>query len=207
MEDLEFENCEFIGEGLTTYNEPIHRSTARNIRLKNCAVNSFYGSGAVFDDVTVDGLRTSRSPVILWACAFRHVVLSGKCGGFLFNRNIGHDTPRRNAAFHADNDKFYSSVDWALDISKLETSGMEIRGTIPSQLIRRNPDKHFIMTRAVALSGDWKNYEPFYSFDIGISVFLESGADDELLVAPCRSKHFKQEVEYYHRLKSAGLVT
>lgn len=63
------------------------------------------------------------------------------------------------------------------------------------------------MTRPVALAGDWKAYEPFDSFQIAVSSFLNSGADDEVFVAARRSKHFKKEVEYFHRLKSAGLVS
>jgi hypothetical protein len=206
LQDLEFVNCEFIGEGLTTYGAPLNRSTMRNVRLTNCAVNSFFGSGAIFDGILVDGLRTSRMPVILSACALRHVTLMGQCGRFLFNRNISHDPQQRNADFHAANAAFYANVDWAIDISKLKTAGLEFRGMIPARLIRRNPEVHFVMTRAVAPSGDWKIHEPFDAFDIAISQFVDSQAEDEVFVAEHRSKHFKQQVEYFHRLKTAGLV-
>lgn len=207
LRDLEFENCEFIGEGLTTYGDAINRSLAQNIRLKNCTVNSFFGTGAIFDDVVVDGLRTSHTPVILFGCALRHVVLTGKCGRFLFNRNVCHDDPPRNSSFEAANDQFYRDVDWALDISSLNPACLEIRGTLPSRLIRRNPEVHFIMTRTVALEAGWKNYEPIDSFEIAVSTFLSSGADDNLFVAAKQSKRFKEQVEYFHRLKSAGLMT
>lgn len=207
LQDLEFVNCNFVGEGLTTYGAPIHRSTARNIQLKNCTVNSFFGLGAIFDEVVIDGLKTSAMPAILFGCALRHVVLTGTCGRFLLNRNICHDNEQRNDAFNNDNSAFYAEVDWALDISKLKPACLEIRGSIPSRLIRRNPEEHFIMTQSVAMAGDWKNYEPPQTFEISISTFLDSCADDTLFVAAKRSKHFKQEMEYFHRLKTAGLVT
>jgi len=207
LQDLDFINCEFIGAGLATYGEPVNRSTARNIRMKNCVMNSFFGNGAIFDDVTIDGLRTRGAPVILFGSVLRHVVLTGKCGRFLFNRNISHDDKRRNAAFDAANVAFYEQVDWALDISTVKASVLEIRGSIPSRLIRRNPEEHFIMTRAVAQASEWKRYEPFSSFDISISTFLKSGADDNLFVAERQSRIFKQKIEYYHRMKAAGLVT
>lgn len=207
LRDLEFENCEFIGEGLATYGEAINRSTAQNIRLKNCVMNSFFGIGAIFDDIVVDGLKTSRAPVTFFGCALRQVVLKGKCGRFLFNRNVCRDDQRRDASFESANADFYRDVDWAIDISELNTAGLEIRGTIPSRLIRRNPEVHFIMTRTVALEGDWKNYEPFDSFQISVSTFLDSSAEDNLFVAPKQSKGFKEQVEYFHRLKLAGLVT
>src|SRR5262245_5971823 len=69
MQDLEFKNCKFIGEGLATYGAPVNRSTMRNVRLTNCTVNSFFGKGAIFENVVVDGLRTTRAPVILSGCA------------------------------------------------------------------------------------------------------------------------------------------
>ena len=159
LQNLEFVNCEFIGEGLASYGGPVNRSKAENLRLKNCVVNSFFGIGAIFDDVVVDGLRTSRSPVILFGCALRHVVLSGKCGRFLFNRNVCNDDQQRNSTFDSANSEFYKDVDWAMDISTLNTAGFEIRGSIPSRLIRRNPEVHFIMTRTTALEGGWKHYD------------------------------------------------
>jgi hypothetical protein len=206
LADLEFIECELCG-GLTTYGAPVHRSTATNIQVTNCRGALFSGNGAVFDDVIIDGIRTSRGPVILFACAFRHVVVKGTCNGFLFNRNICHDDSERNDAFISANQEFYRNVDWALDISQMKCSGFELRGSIPVELIRRNADEHFIMTREVAQSGAWKEFDPFDAFQIGISIFLDSGATSELFVAPRRSKHFKQYLEYYQRLKAADLVS
>lgn len=207
FEDLEFVNCRFFGAGLSAYNAPIHRSSASRIKIIDCVVNSFFGTGALFDEIVVSGLRTTRMPAILNACAFRHVELSGKCGRFLFNKNVCHNNDERNAKFIEANEAFYSKVDWALDISKLKASAFELRGTIPTHLIRRNPEQHFIMTRAVALSGDWKNYDPFGAVYIAISMFLDSNADDELFVACPESKKFKEQIEFFARLRSAGLVT
>jgi len=170
-------------------------------------VGSFFGTGAVFDEVVVDGLRASRAPVILFGCAFRHVVVTGICGRFLINHQVSFDNDQRNADFDSANTAFYETVDWALDISNAKVACLEIRGSIPSRLVRRNPDEHFIMTRPIALAGEWRNYEPPGAVQIGVSTFLDSGAEDNLFVAARRSKHFKQEVEYFHRLKLAGLVT
>lgn len=207
LEDLEFFNCEFVGEGLTTYGSASHRSTARNIRLKDCRLNSFFGNGVVFDGVVVDGLRTSRMPVILNGCAFRHVTLAGHLGRFLINRNVTYDDDLRNEAFHAANAAFYDTVDWALDISNAQAACIEIRGAIPARLIRRNPDDQVAMTRDVALSGEWQHYDPISSFTIAVSIFLDSSADENVFVAARRSRHFKEEVAFFHRLRDAGLVS
>src|SRR4051812_5621264 len=69
--DLEFIDCDLPG-GLVTYGAPFHRSSATNIRVTNGRSASFFGIGAIFDEVTVDGIRTSRAPVILSGCAFKH---------------------------------------------------------------------------------------------------------------------------------------
>ncbi len=211
IEDMEFVNCEFIGHGLTTYGGPINRSSARNLRLKNCKVNSFFGHGAIFDEIVIDGLRTSRSPVILFGCAFRHVVLKGQLGGFLVNRNITalRKDPMRDAAFVQANEDFYKSVDWALDISEAKAACIEIRGCIPARLIRRNPEEQFILTRDVAASGDWQGVDGLDSttFRTAVSIFLKSGAPDDVVVANRRSKYYNAELEFYHRLKDAGLLT
>ena len=211
IEDMEFVKCTFIGEGLTTCGAPINRSTARNLRLKNCRVNSFFGHGAIFDEIVVDGLRTSVAPVILNGCAFRHVVLKGQLGGFLVNRNIDilQNDPVRNAAFTRANEKFYESVDWALDISEAKAACIEIRGCIPARLIRRNPEEQFVLTREAAASGDWRGVEgcDATGFRISVEIFLDSGAPDTVVVANRRSKYYKAELEFFRRLKNAGVLT
>lgn len=207
VSDLEFTECELVCGGLFTHGLPVNRSSATNVQITNCRGTLLHGNGAVFDEVVVDGVRTRRGPVLLFASAFRHVVIKGTCNGFLFNRNICHDDGERNEAFILANREFYRNVDWALDISQMKCSGFELRGSVPVELIRRNPDEQFIMSREIAQSGAWKEFDPFDAFQFGIGMFLESGAPTELLVAPRRSKNFKEHVEYYHRLKTAGLVS
>jgi len=207
VENLALINCELIGEGLCTYGAPEHRSTARNVRLEKCQMNSFFGTGAIFDEVLVDGLRTSRSPVILSGCAFRHVTLRGELGRFLFNANVDHGDDARSQTFRDANTRFYEAVDWALDISEANASCIELRGAIPTNLVRRNPNQHFIMTREQAESGAWQEYEPYDSFSIDVSTFLLSGADRNIFVAAPRSRNFKSELAFYNRLRSVGIVS
>ena len=207
LQDLEFVNCEFLGEGLTTYGAPINRSSAQRIRVKNCKLNSFFGHGAIFDDMEIDGLRTSNAPVILSGCVLRHVVLKGKCGRFLFNRTRSHDDKQLNADFAAANAAFYANVDWALDISTVKLSGLEIRGSIPTRLIRRNPDEHFIMTRTTALAMTGKTTNRLRRSTFLFRFFWILVPTTIFFVAAKQSKKFKEQIEYFHRLKAAGLVT
>ena len=210
VENLEFVNCKLIGCGLVTYGAPIERSIARQIRVTNCSVNAFTGIGAIFDDVVVDGLRTSHAPVNLSGCAFRHVVMRGTIGSILFNRDRDFAARRgsRNGAFRRANEEFYQTVDWALDISEAVAACIEIRGAIPSRLVRRNPETQFVLTREVAESRAWRDVQGYDegTFQTAVSNFLTSGAPDTVVVAEPRSKYYQQELTYFRRLRDCGLL-
>jgi hypothetical protein len=138
-------------------------------------------------------------------------VVKGQLGSFLINRNIDilQQDADRNAAFVKANDEFYESVDRALDISEAKAACIEIRGSVPARLIRRNPDEQFVLTREMAASGDWRGVEGCdgTTFRIGVQVFLDSGTSDTVVVANKRSKSYKAELEFFQRLKDAGLLT
>lgn len=212
LDDVEFDNCTFIGESLVTRGSSEHRSTARRVRMTNVKVNVLDVIGAVLDEVFVEGLRASVHPIRVNGCALRHVVLSGVCGRFLLSPDVRllastSEDLARNAAFTAANIEYYRNVDWALDLSQAKVACFENRGAIPAHLIRRNPNEQFLMTREVAASGKWKKFEPPSATAIGISMFESTGGDVELFVAASRSKGFKEEVEFFHRLKANGLVS
>ena len=164
-----------------------------------------YCSGALLENVTIDTLRISSKRVTLNGCGFRHVTLTGKCGTFLFNRDIDIMQPEKSAEFNTANDQFHAGVDWALDLRGLKATTFELRGAIPVELIRRDPEQQVIMSREIALSEDWRAFGPPNSF--GVGAFLDSGSAQTLLVACARSKHFNDEMEFFAKLRSAGLVT
>lgn len=57
------------------------------------------------------------------------------------------------------------------------------------------------------MSNGWKAYEPFDAFQIAVSMFVESGAEKDIFVVGRRQNHFKKEMEFFGRLKKAGLVS
>ena len=172
LEDTEFLNCEFHASYLTTHGKPHHRSHARRVRLQNCRMTTFAGEGAIFDEVIVENLVTVRHPAFFFACAFRHVKLRGKCGRFLFRPHLIDDDEGRNAAFIEANSNFYQHIDWALDITELQSSCLELQASVPVRLIRRNPEQQFIMNRDVALGDEWRNYEPLTHFSWAYTGFV-----------------------------------
>jgi hypothetical protein len=211
LEDVLFEDCKFVGASLVTFGSAEHRSTVRRAGMKRCTVNSFSAVGAVLEDVVIEGLRVSVHPVRIDGCALTRCVIAGDCGRFLLSPNVrsgsSPEDAARNASFAAANAEFYKSVDWALDISQAKVACFEIRGAIPPHLILRNPDEQFLMTREVALSGKWKKQKPPSATTIGIDMFTEAGGDVELFVCARRSTGFKEEVEFFQRLKAKWLVT
>lgn len=207
IRDVAFVRCKNLGGGLSTYGAPVHRSMMRNVSITDCSVHSYFGHGAVFEEVTIDRLRTSRCPVILDACVFRHVTLKGNCGSFLLNADIEYDHPSRSAAFRVANHSFFESVDWALDISDVRATCLELRGCIPAKLVRRDPGDQVVMTREVALEGRWRDFEPPPHFSTGVWAFLQDCEADNVFCAYRKSKDYKDEVSYFNRLRSHGLVT
>lgn len=205
IEDTQFLNCEFdSGLRLVSYTVQ-NRTTARNVSLTKCRIPTFGGIGAVLDTVTIDQLRISARPATLDACAFRHVTITGNCGSVIFNRDFDIMDPEKSAAFNQANDDFHATVDWALDLRGLQASAFELRGAIPVDLIRRDPEQQIIMSRDIALSEEWCKYGPPKTFEV--ATFIDSAAKYNLFVACSRSKYFAAEMEFFDKLRAAGLVT
>ncbi len=207
-ENLEFNQCTIRG-GVITRGSVEHRSTARKIRAIGCRLGSFYGMGAVFDEVMVEGAKTGRHHIILDACALRHVVLKGHCGTIILNRFLTFDDYGRNAGFDRANQAFYASVDWALDIRDAWFTSLEVRGTIPAKLIRRNEEECFVLTREVAASGDWRKIDGYDegSIQTAIDFFVKSGTPEEVVVLGRKSKHYAVELAFWRRMRDAGMAS
>ncbi len=80
---------------------------------------------------------------------------------------------------------FYSTNEWALDISEGIFQEFEMHG-VPAKLVRRDPDTQVVITRENAIRSNWRDkisswnhYWPFV-----IDLFLEDEEEDMVLVAP-----------------------
>lgn len=141
VRDVEFINCSFVAsQSLASFGKPVSRAMAQNVHLKNCRL-SFSGTGAILDNVLVERIQSGRGGILFNACALRHVTIKGEIGRTIFNRAIKFDNDERNEEFQRANDEFNAGVDWALDITQMSASSFELRGSIPIELVRRNPDE------------------------------------------------------------------
>lgn len=185
-EDVDFEECVFDNCALSLTKDCSLRSTIRNVCLTNCEIINCGIGPAIFEDVMVDGLKTNDL-LILWSPLFRRVIMRGKIGQLKINiaahyvdRNETMQLPFDNA--RAD---FYSTNEWALDISEGIFQEFEMHG-VPAKLVRRDPDTQVVITRENAIRSNWRDkisswnhYWPFV-----IDLFLEDEEEDMVLVAP-----------------------
>lgn len=179
-----------------------------------CAIGS-----AVIEDVLVDGLLTpGRVPFFIRGAAFRHVTLRGRFGGLTITGDArrpsmkGWDDADLRREIDAANATYYQSVDWALDISEIECEDLEIRGGIPSRLIRRDSATQVVITRERVLDGRWRDVDlsgtwwPTAIDMLANEKYLDSGYPEKILVAPKLHPDFPRLLEGLRRLRAAGIA-
>lgn len=206
--DLEFEQCNFHSSAISITLEPRLRSTVRNVRLTKCELRGCALECAIVQDVLVDGLKTNGL-FQTWAAVFQHVTLKGKIGDVMISPMVapGRATAEQQRAFDAANEEFYSSVDWALDISEAEFVDCDLRGGIPAKLIRRDPETQVVVTRARVLNGEWRKLDLSETyFEVSLENLLRDGHQEKVLVAPKRNKNFKALLHGIQLLREAGVA-
>jgi hypothetical protein len=206
-----FYECEFSNCALSLTTQVDRISTVSDVLIKNCTVWASDVGPAVLRRVHVDGLITD-SLFIVWGALFDQVVFSGKIGKIKINRYVHHVEQSEfvQAPFDLARRSFYDKVDWAIDISQAKFRSLNITG-IPSRLIRRDPVSQMVVTRESAMRTSWRSklsadnkHWPFV-----IDMFLATGEEDEVLVAPLNGP--KKQTEKLLRdlleLRDLGVVS
>jgi hypothetical protein len=214
FEDMDFRGCMFQSCLISVTRDPRLRSVVRNVVLVDCEQAGSSVKCAAVEDVVVDGLKTNKG-LMTWAAAFKHVTLRGKIGSILLSdlaRPGGQSCEEKRAteAFKHANRDYYAHVDWALDISEAEFKiEPDIRG-VPARLIRRDPETQVVVTRERALTGVHKDLpfpDSLHLWGGWIdNHFSDQEYDDLVLVAPKRSRQFKDLLEGIKLLRKAGVA-
>ena len=210
FEELEIRNSYFEGCGLSITRSPKLRTTARNVHLLNCEQRGCGIESAIFDAVTVDGLKTNGL-LQTWAAVFKHVTLRGKIGRVMFSsvlapRTGGLAPPDQQRVFDEANAQFYAAVDWALDLTEAEFEECDARG-VPGRLIRRDPATQVLVTREAAITGRWRSIDLSDTYwPTALEFFIESQASDIVLVAPKRNRKFKQLLAGLEKLRDCEVA-
>ena len=152
----------------------------------------------------------SGGPQKIVGSAFKRVALRGRIHGSVrFVPSIDWSLHRALEAavddpFVRANQRYYDDVDWALDISAAEFTGIEMSlCDIPARLIRRDPQTQVVVTRESAARGDWRRSEGSSQW-VAIERFLQAGFGDTVLVAPTRSKYVEADVAAFRRLATSA---
>jgi hypothetical protein len=205
--DLEFRNCQFINCAVSMASAPETRTTLQGIRLVGCTQRACFLDAAIVEDSVVEGLRT-HDLLQTWGTVFKHVVLRGRMGRIMFSQEISTGTAPLSTqrAFDDANATYYSTVDWALDITDAEVEELDIRG-VPARLIRRDPESQVIVTRERAIRGRWREIDETQSYwPTAIRLFLDRGDPELVLVAPKRDRRYRQLRDALIELRAIGVA-
>jgi hypothetical protein len=206
----QFKNCQFINCGFSLTDEIENRSYAKDIHIFDCHIaNSHFGPG-VLEDIDIDGLSTDDTTAF-FGTLLRRVRLRGQIGKISLCPEAASWTlsNERQARFDSERALFYAKTDWALDISEAHFEELDIVG-IPAQLIRRNPDRQFVITREGASREDWRHQVSAnckYWIRV-IDQFLQDNDQSTVLVAPKARRNEEQQrlADGLRELKELGVL-
>lgn len=167
-----------------------------DIRLENVSHWNCGAAGCLFDDVSVHNLKkTGSAPLFLSASVFRHVTLAGNISGLKINRSeletlVSEEDRRwRDAEVKA----FYSSADWALDISRAKFPNGASFEALPGDKIVRDRKTQALIRRDALKTTDWKALDyRRTAIDIAIGWFENGSLFDAVVVVPRSSSKYRE---------------
>ena len=205
--DLEFRRCRFTSSRISMTRDPKLRSTIRNVILTQCEERGGALNAAIVENTVIDGLKTN-SLYQTWGAVFKQVTIKGKIGRIMISSMVATAmaTPKQQRAFDEANAEYYSTVDWALDISEAQFEEGEIQG-VPARLIRRDPVTQVIVTREKAMQGLWRELDLSKThWATSLEFLLDRGDPDVVLVAPKRGRKYRQLLDGLKALRDAGVA-
>lgn len=159
--------------------------------------------GAVLRDVTIDGLRGDSFSVFLHANEYTRVTLRGKISTLVIGAR--HIDPALQPTFQAALGEAEERAEWTLDVSEA-IGAVEIRGYRADRL-RLNPERHGVVRRSTVSRLGWTADDIRQSgFAVAITLMLDGGWDDAILVANPLDRRYHEKLEALHRLKSEGIA-
>lgn len=158
---------------------------------------------------TIIGGPGKREPFFVFGGTARHVVLRGRLGSLIWNPPyewLGKEW-KTDLLDHIK--AFYSTVDWAIDVSEARFQSVPaFRFGPPGDLIRRDPATQALVKRARALTFDWKAL----GRRIGVwRVVLEDlvtfpWPESIVLIPAILGSRHREEIEGIELLRSVGLA-
>ena len=170
--------------------------TIRHIRAEKTTLKSATASFCAFEDVVIDGLKTSGVEFVR-SCVFKHVTLKGRIEKLVLANEHGDD-----GAWMSD---YYADVDWALDITEAVVKELDIRN-VPASLVRRDVATQAVIRRE-NLPSDYTKPKKLRLADVCIDYMLDWDREDCILIAPKGNKKlFPEVMEEIRTLREAGIA-
>ncbi|WP_397405156.1 hypothetical protein [Phenylobacterium sp.] len=188
-------------------------SEVRRVELIDCATNGCSTGPLIASDIRISNLKTNDL-LIMWSPYLDRVVLSGEIGKMKITATADPSTHgnAKQKPFDEYRKQFYSSVEWALDISKARFKEFDIRG-VPGRLIRRDTESQVLITREralqVATPGWEQQLDPSNKlWPFMVSLFLGDGDPDTVFVAPLGAAKAKRDplLKGLQELRRIGLA-
>jgi hypothetical protein len=190
--------------------DPAKRLTIRNVSIYRCHHWACHAHGVVFDNVTLTDVRGggvgAKAPSFLWGCVFSRVQIRGPLSGLWWRWKVEPDDDSLSRRFLWANIALYQSIDWALDVSEARFSIYESLLGVPARLVKRDPTRHFVMTREAALSLAAESGESTV-WRITAQLLVESGLPDTVIVVGGSGKRQRTELDAAKALTDRGLLT
>jgi hypothetical protein len=205
FQNILFEKCKFKNCQLSQTENPENRSTIRNIEMEDCSLSSNCSPGcAIFENIEVDNLEID-SQLKFFGAVFKHVYIRGNVGSIYISNEVDPSKPtavKKN--FSIINTRYYETVDWALDISRANFTGIEIWG-VPSRLIVYDYKSQRVITAENAKKIDWGALAlKSGKFKLILDKMIEAGYEDVVLVAPRAADDFEDLLHDLDLLTDAG---
>jgi hypothetical protein len=202
LQDAEFERCEFEGGALVQYDDPTCGLIVRNVVLRRCrGGGNVEMHGVRFENVMLDGIGNRE--LQFWSCIFDRVTLRGRIGPIMTVQAHTSLSAETRAAFRDQAVKSYADIEWALDISEAEFSGVDF-SYVPGKLVRRNPETQFLIHREAAQSAALDSL-PTY-----VSILVERAAmspyETTVAPVPTRSKNADRYRAQLQELRDRGIA-
>jgi hypothetical protein len=198
-----FERCVFEACSAGVRSDATQRIPVRGVTLRDCEVRGGGVRGLALSDSVVDGLRVKSLPQVL-GCTFEHVVIRGKINQLMIRQDL--PTVHDQTPFVADAERAYEAVDWALDISELDSPDFDLRG-LPARLVIGDPLTQAVVTREQAEGGAWRDVDLSGTpFRVGLKMLAERDWEDYLLVAPRSGKSAARAQEVIAELVAKGIA-
>lgn len=181
------------------------RPRISRVRVTDLELQSSSVSGAVLEDVVIDGLRAPYGSGFVFGCEFRRVTLRGRIHGLVLNTVLDDPDPQITASYARWHNERLNDGEWMLDLTEA-TGDITIRG-YPSRFIRRNPELHAVVTAASLAAHDWRSIESGRSA-LGVSLLELARSDwhDVTLVANPHGKHASDDLRFIEQLRAQGIA-